>query len=79
MFTILYILAAFYTCFLPIAIAMALALVHPINEFIRLFLAVATILVYLYPLLNPFLYLWRMNNIRNQVSQLVKNMFRQGN
>ena len=78
-FTILYILAAFYTCFLPIAIAMALALVHPINEFIRLFLAVATILVYLYPLLNPFLYLWRMNNIRNQVRQLVKNMFRQGN
>ena len=28
-FTILYILAAFYICFLPIAIAMALALVHP--------------------------------------------------
>ena len=78
-FTILYILAAFYICFLPVAIAMALALVHPINEFISLFLTVATILVYLYPLLNPFLYLWRMNDIRNEVKQLVKNMFRQGN
>ena len=78
-FTILYILAAFYICFLPIAIAMALALVHPINEFIRLFLAVATILVHLYPLPNSFLYMWRMNDIRNEVMQLVKNMFRQGN
>ena len=78
-FTILYILAAFYICFLPIAIAMALALVHPINEFTRLFLAVSTIFVYLYPLLNPFLYLWRMNDIRNEVRQLVKKMFRQHN
>ena len=79
-FTILYIFAAFYICFLvPIAIAMALALVHPINKVISLFLAVATILVYLYPLLNPFFYLWRMNDIRNEVRQLVKNMFREGN
>ena len=78
-FTILYILAAFYICFLPIAIAMALALVHPINKVISLFFAVAAILVYLYPLLNPFLYLWRMNDIRNEVRQLVKNMFREGN
>ena len=78
-FTILYILAVFYVCFSPIAIAMALVLVHPKNEFIGLFLTVATILVYLYPLLNPLLYLWRMNDIRNEVKQLVKNRFCQGN
>ena len=78
-FTILYILAAFYGCFLPIAIAMALALVRPINQLIRLFLTIGTILVYLYPLLNPLLYLWRMKDIRNDVKQMVKKMFRQGN
>ena len=47
-FTILYVLSTFYICFLPIAIAMALVLVHPRNEFINLFLTVATILVYLF-------------------------------
>jgi len=78
-FTILYILAAFYICFLPIAIAMALALVRPINELISLSLTIATILVFLYPLLNPLLYLWRMKDIRNEARQLVKKVFRQGN
>ena len=78
-FTILYILAAFYACFLPIAVAMALALLHAINESISLFLTVSTILVYLYPLINPLLYLWRMKDIRNEVRQLVKNIFRQDN
>ena len=78
-FKILYILAAFYICFLPIAIATALALVRPINELISLSLTIATILVYLYPLLNPLLYLWRMKDIRNEARQLVKRIFRQGN
>jgi len=78
-YTILFILAAFYICFLPIAIAMVLALVRPINEFTSLFLTIATILVHLYPLLNPLLYLWRMKDIRNEVRQLVKKIFLQGN
>lgn len=78
-FTILYILAAFYICFLPIVISIGLVLVHPIDEFTGTFVTVSTIFVYLYPLLNPVLYLWRMNDIRNEVRQLVKKMFRQDN
>jgi len=58
---------------------MALTLVGPINEFISLFLTIATILVYLYPLLNPLLYLRRMKDIRDEVKQLVKKIFLQSN
>jgi len=52
-------------------------LVGPINEFISLFLTIATILVYLHPLLNPLLYLWRMKDICNDVKQLVKKILPQ--
>ncbi len=75
-YTILYILAVFYITYLPTVVCLGLVLVLSINESISLFLTVSTILVYLSPLLNPLLYLWRMNDIRNEVIHLVKKIFR---
>ena len=77
-FTILYILAVFYISYLPTVISIGLMLVLSINEFTSIFVTVSTILIYLSPFLNPLLYLWRMNDMRNEVGHLVKNIFRQG-
>ena len=78
-FTILYIVAVFYITYLPTVVALVLRLVLGMNVFTVLFRTVTTILIYLSSLLNPLLYLWRMNDIRNEVGHLVKKMFCQYN
>ncbi|XP_078344174.1 uncharacterized protein LOC144629832 [Oculina patagonica] len=74
-FTILYILAVFYISYLPTVVSIVLVLVLSLNEFTYLLVTASTILVYLSPFLNPLLYLWRMNDIRTEVSNLVKKRF----
>ncbi|XP_078344062.1 uncharacterized protein LOC144629717 [Oculina patagonica] len=73
-FTILYILALFYISYLPTVISLGSVLVLSMNEFTSIFLIASTILVCLSSLLNPLLYLWRMNDIRTEVRDLVKKM-----
>ncbi|XP_078345587.1 uncharacterized protein LOC144631084 [Oculina patagonica] len=74
-FTILYILAVFYISYLPTVVCLGLALVLSITEFTFIFFTVSEILVYLSSLLNPLLYLWRMNDIRSEVRGLVRKIF----
>ena len=80
-FSILYILVAFYIGYLPISISFALFLVSStsITEFNLLFFNVSMAFLFLSSSLNPLLYLWRMKDIRNEVIKLVKRIFCKGN
>ena len=76
--TILYILALFSFCFLPVIVCLvaggriddrfdvALALSLPLRTAFML----SMVLLFLSSSVNPVLYLWRMNDIRNGVKQL---------
>ena len=69
--TILYILGLFYICFLPLIIAAWVYLNVRGNSVISLIsLYLSSVLLFLSSSLNPGLYLWRMNDIRNGVKQL---------
>ena len=61
--TILYILALFSFCFLPVIVCLV---VPHVDESVSLSL----MLLFLSSSLNPCLYLWRMNDIRNGVKEL---------
>ena len=67
---ILYILLLFSVCFLPFVIYISLLL--PLGNRPELGIAfnVSMLLLFLSSSLNPGLYVWRMNNIRNGVKQL---------
>ena len=73
-FTVLYILALFYVCYFPLAIAYVLLIIwDSMNELVtEPFLDVLFVLVFRSSSLNPILYLWRMSDIRNEVTRLVK-------
>ena len=68
--TILYILALYSFCFLPVLMSMAV-IAHKgyILETVTAFIA-SLVFLFLSSSLNPCLYLWRMNDIRNGVKQL---------
>ena len=69
--SILYILALFSFCFLPMIVSLVIsAHVGDIQEMKAAF-SVSFVLLILSSLLNPILYLWRMNDIRNRVKQLL--------
>ena len=72
-FTILYILAVFYTGYLPVAISMALILA--LGHWAMLSFSVSVVFAFLSSSLNPILYLWRMKDIRNEVKEIVKRIF----
>ena len=74
-FTILYIMAVFYICYLPTVVFQVLMVVFLENEFTFIFLTVSGTLVCFSSLLNPLLYFWRMKDIRDEVKLLVKRMF----
>ena len=76
-FSILYILVIFYIGFLPIVITLCLRLVSKTDlELEELFLNVSMVFVFLSSSLNPLLYFWRMKDIRNEVTRLVKRILR---
>jgi len=70
--TILYILALSYFCFLPFIVSVGTYLHVDSNDskVIEVSLYVCLALVFLSSSLNPCLYLWRMNDVRNGVKQL---------
>ena len=74
-FSILHILAVFFSSFLPICISVVLNQVLNDPEFSKAFLDVAMVFVFMSSSLNPLLYLWGMRDIRTEVRQMVKQIF----
>ena len=71
-FTILYILAIFLICYLPMAITFGLIPVLNYEKETVPLLHFSFLLVFMSSSLNPALYLWRMKDIRNEVARLTK-------
>ena len=71
-FTILYILAIFLICYLPIAISFGLIPVLNYEKESVPLLNFSFLLAFMSSSLNPVLYLWRMKDIRNEVARLIK-------
>ena len=71
-FTILYILAIFLICYLPMAISFGLIPVLNSEKETVPLLNFSFLLVFMSSSLNPALYLWRMKDIRNEVARLIK-------
>lgn len=69
--TILYILASFSFCFLPFVVSIGFYVYEGLNSEISVAIGFSLVLVFLSSSLNPCLYLWRMNDIRNGVKQLL--------
>ena len=79
--TVLYILAIFYVSYTPIGITFVLSVTLG-NEFKSLTASLfdlSLMFVFLSSSFNPFLYLWRMNDIRNEIARLVKIIFHKDN
>ena len=75
MFTILYILALFFFCFLPFIVSVWMyASVGP-NRGTAMALSISMVFLFLSSSLNPGLYLWRMNDVRNGVKQLLCSIY----
>ena len=79
--TVLYILAIFYVSCAPIGIIFVLSLTlgSEYDSLTASLLDLSVVFVFLSSSLNPFLYLWRMNDIRNEITRLVKIIFRLDN
>ena len=73
-FTILYIIALFIVSVLPLLLFVGLS-VFQYNLFdLQLVFLIAVVFSYLSSSVNPLIYLWRMNDIRNGVRQLLKQL-----
>ena len=70
--TILYILGLFYICFGPSAVCLGVFVHVRGNYFQELWIAnsFSILLLFLSSSLNPCLYVWRMNDVRNALKQL---------
>lgn len=77
--SILFILAVFYSCYLPFTVAVGLMVILKYNRWAILLFTASVALVFLSSSLNPLLYLWRMRDIRNEVARLVKRVFCKSN
>ena len=80
-YTVLYILAIFYVSYTPIVIPIGLSVIlaSDYDNLKKSLSDLAIMFMFLSSSLNPFLYLWRMNDIRNEVTTLVKTIFRKDN
>ncbi len=72
-FSMLYILAASYISFLPLLLFVGLSFWINFSQ-IELLYIVSVMFVFFTSSLNPLIYLWRMNDIRNGVKQLLKEL-----
>jgi len=68
--SILYILLLFYLSFLPFIVSSVIFLFLGESSELAVTFGVSMLLLFLSSALNPGLYLWRMNDIRNGVKQL---------
>ena len=68
--TILYILALFCLCFLPFIISLGVVVHVGQNSGTAVATDISLVLLFLSSSVNPCLYVWRMNDVRNAVKQL---------
>ena len=73
-FSMLYILAVFYIGFLPVLFFLGLSIWLKDSQ-LELAYIVSASCLFLSSSLSPLIYLWRMNDIRNGVKQLLKQLF----
>lgn len=72
-FTILYILALYYCCFLPATSLYLLDSLVNFNSGIRFVTSEISVALFLISSsLNPFLYFWRIGDLRNEVKRLIR-------
>ncbi len=69
--SMLYILLLFSLCFVPFIVSAGVFINAPITFDTSVALRLSKVLLFLSSSLNPGLYVWRMNDIRNSVKQLV--------
>ena len=72
--SILYILVILYLSYLPMPINLLLFLVLNNEELNKQLFSVSVVLLILSSSLNPLLYLWRMKDIRKEVTHLLKQI-----
>ncbi len=72
-FTILYILGVFYVSYLPFMIFIGLSFRYNHSDLETLF-TITLMFLFLSSALNPLICLWRMNDIRNGVKQLISKL-----
>ena len=70
-FTILYILGIFYVIFLPFLVITGLFIVNSNTGFEVVFM-MSMLVLFISSSLNPVIYIWRMNDIRNKVKDLLR-------
>ena len=75
-FSILYILAVFYLSYLPICISLVLHKIVNHQNFPSRIFDVSMLFLFCSSSLNPLLYLWRMKQIRNEVTRLIKQILK---
>ena len=68
--SILYILALYSLSFLPMVVSLTVLYYNEVNAEIAAAYNWSLLLLFLSSSINPFLYLWRMNDVRNGVKQL---------
>lgn len=73
-FTILYILAVFYICYLPAAVMVGLFMYLDNHAGLHLPFQLTMMSFFLSSSLNPLLYVWRMKDIRAGVKQLLRQV-----
>ena len=71
--TMLYIFLLFSICFLPFTVSIAVSLITT-AELTRSAIKLSLVLVFLSSSLNPWLYIWRMRNIRRGLKQLLASL-----
>ena len=77
--TILWILALFLLCYSPFALSTTFMKALDISyETSLTVLHLATTFLFLSSSLNPFLYIWRLKDIRNEAKQVVRKIFCRG-
>ena len=72
-FTILYILGAFYISYLPFVVFIGLSF-HFNHSVLEMAFIISLMFLFLSSAINPLICLWRMNDIRNGVRQLLRKL-----
>ena len=80
-YTILYILCVFYIGYLPIIITITLSLLLVLENlyFKHLLFDISILLMFLSSSINPLIVLWRLKDIRDEVTKLLKQIFCKNN
>ena len=75
MTSILYILGVFYVSYSPYLVVAVLFILKGYEEFIEVTHVIFMMFLFLSTSLNPVIYIYRMNDVRNEVKNLVRKLF----